>query len=164
MDYHYNNVIVFSLSSDVYGKLSSYRENYHFRNESGGIIVGVLKPAENMIIATDVTEPQKKDKCDTFTYKRAEYGHQDIMDKLWDESQHAKTYLGEWHTHNQRIPHPSFVDRRNWMEISKRKQNSDWLFFVIIGTEQIGIWTIANEKIVRMALMDKKILGGVEHG
>ena len=77
------------------------------------------------------------------------------MDKLWDDSQHAKTYLGEWHTHNQRIPQPSFIDRRNWMEISKRKQNSDWLFFVIVGTEQIGIWTIVNEKIVQMPLMDK---------
>jgi len=155
MEYHYNNMIVFSLSPNVYEKLLSYKDNYHFRIESGGIIVGVLSPADSRIIATDVTEPQKKDKCTAFTYKRAEYGHQQLMDKLWDESQHSKTYLGEWHTHNQCIPQPSFVDRRNWIEISKRDRNSKWLFFVIVGTEKLGIWTIVNEKIVQMVLLDK---------
>ncbi|MCO5388554.1 MAG: Mov34/MPN/PAD-1 family protein [Desulfosporosinus sp.] len=154
MDYIYNDVIALSLSAEVYGRFLAYIDNYNFKIENGGIIVGILNPAKKMIIATDVSEPQKKDRCSAFAYRRAEFGHQEIMDKLWEESQHTKTYLGEWHTHNQRIPLPSFTDRRNWLEISRRKQNSDWLFFVIVGTEQIGIWTIASGKIVQMTKVD----------
>ena len=154
MDY-YNDLICFSLNSEVYDKLINYIENYDFKIESGGIIIGILNPAENQIIATDLTEPQAKDKCTAVTYKRSEYGHQEIMDKLWEESQNFKTYLGEWHTHNQRIPQPSLIDRRNWMKISKRKQNSEWIFFLIVGTEKIGVWTISNEKIVQLELRNK---------
>lgn len=150
MDYIYKDVIALSLSADVYGKYLAYMDKYNFKIENGGIIVGILNPAEKKIIATDVTEPQKKDRCSALGYKRAEFGHQEIMDKLWEESKHTKTYLGEWHTHNQRIPQPSFIDRRNWLEISRRKQNSDWLFFVIVGTVQIGIWTITSGRIVQM--------------
>lgn len=149
MDY-YNDLICFSLNSEVHDKLTNYIGNYDFKIESGGIIIGILNPAEKQIIATDLTEPQAKDKCTAVTYKRSEYGHQEIMDKLWEESQYIKTYLGEWHTHNQRIPQPSLIDRRNWMKISKRKQNSEWIFFLIVGTEQIGVWTISNGEIEQL--------------
>lgn len=153
--HYYNDLICFSLNSEVYDKLINYIENYDFKIESGGIIIGILNPAENQIIATDLTEPQEQDKCTAGTYKRSEYGHQEIMDKLWEESQYFKTYLGEWHTHNQRIPQPSLIDRRNWMKISKRKQNSEWIFFLIVGTEQIGVWTISNGEIVQLELRNK---------
>ena len=155
LKYYYNDEIVFSINPGVCEKLISYMKDYHFRIEKGGIIIGVLNPAEKQIIATDLTEPQKKDKCTAFTYKRAEYGHQERMDKLWEESQYVKTYLGEWHTHNQCIPKPSFGDRRNWIEISERKQNSDWNFFVIIGTQQIGVWTVKDGEIVQMEVKTK---------
>lgn len=152
MKFSYNNLITLSLNSNVSEKLLAYMKNYHFKVESGGIIVGKLNPSDNQIIVTDITEPQRKDKCSAFTYKRAEYAHQKIMDKLWKESQHTKTYIGEWHTHNQPIPQPSFVDIKNWIKISMRKQNSNWLFFIIVGTEQIGIWTIASGEILQMTI------------
>lgn len=155
MDYNYKDMIVLSLSLDVCNKFIEYIEHYNFKVESGGILAGTLLPAEKRILVTDITEPQKKDIRSNFTFRRSEFGHQETMDRLWEESQHKKTYLGEWHTHNQRIPQPSCVDRRNWMKISQRKQNSDWLFFVIIGTEQIGIWTILNGKIAQMDELDK---------
>jgi hypothetical protein len=150
----YNDLICFSLNSEVHEKITYLMRNYHFKIESGGIIIGILNPAEKQIIATDLTEPQAKDRCTAVMYKRSEYGHQERMDKLWEESGYVKTYLGEWHTHNQRIPQPSFTDRRNWMQISRRKQNSEWLFFLIVGTEQIGVWTISNGEIVQMQLID----------
>ena len=154
MNYYYD-LICFSVNSEVHEKLTNYMKNYHFKIESGGIIIGILNPDEKQIIATDLTEPQAKDKCTAVTYKRSEYGHQERMDKLWEESQYVKTYIGEWHTHNQRIPQPSFTDRRNWIQISKRKHNSDWIFFLIVGTEQLGDWTVSNGEIVQMELKDK---------
>lgn len=148
-------MIVLSISPEIYSKFIEYIEQYNFKIESGGIIAGTLLPAEKKIIVTDITEPQKKDIRNIFAFKRSEFGHQEIMDRLWEDSQHKKTYLGEWHTHNQRIPQPSHIDRRNWIKISQRKQNSEWLFFVIIGTEQIGIWSILDGEIVQMNRVDK---------
>lgn len=155
MDYYCENLIIFSIDEAVYQKWTCYLDNYNFEIESGGIIVGKLNPAEKQVIATNITEPQKEDKCTKNAYKRAGYGHQEIMDNLWKESGFAKTYIGEWHTHNESVPHPSWVDRRNWLQISKRKQNSTWLFFVIVGTEQIGVWSVLDGKIVKMEVHDK---------
>lgn len=161
MDYSYNDMITLSISTDVYRKFMEYIEKYNFKIESGGIIAGTLFPAEKKIIMTDLTEPQRKDLRTIFAFKRSEFGHQEIMDKLWEESQHKKTYLGEWHTHNQRIPQPSYIDRRNWIKISQRKQNSDWLFFVIVGTKQIGIWTILGGEIVQVnKVINEHDIGG----
>ena len=151
MDYHYNDLIVFSINSDVYEALASYKEKHTFRIERGGIIAGIIEPAKTQITLTDFTEPQKRDICLPCFYKRAAYGHQEIMDRLWEESQYTKTYLGEWHTHNQRSPQPSNIDAQNWIRISKRNHNSEWLFFLIVGTEQLGVWTVFDDKIVRMA-------------
>lgn len=152
MDYHYKNDLILSLGSSVLEKFRKYIECYHFDNESGGIIVGTLNSGGKEIIVTDVTEPQKKDSSSSIRFKRDEYGHQEIMDQLWEESDYIKTYLGEWHTHNERIPKPSFIDRRNWINISKRKQNSSWLFFIIVGTQELGVWAIEDKKIVKMLI------------
>ncbi len=155
MEYYYENLFVFSIDEDVCQKWTNYINNYNFEIESGGIIVGKLNPAEKQVIATDITEPQNKDKCTKNMYKRAEYGHQEIMDNLWEESGFVKTYIGEWHTHNQRVPHPSWIDRRNWLQISRRRQNSAWLFFVIVGTEKIGVWSVLDGKIVKIEVHGK---------
>lgn len=150
MDYYYEKSIVLSIDEDVYQKWTGYIDNYNFAIESGGIIVGKLNPIEKQVIATDITLPQNNDKCTKNRYIRAELGHQEIMDNLWKESGSVKTYIGEWHTHNQGMPQPSWIDRRNWLQISKRKQNSERLFFVIVGTAQIGVWGVLNGKIVKM--------------
>ncbi len=152
MDYYCEKSMVFSIDEVVYQKWTSYIDNYNFAIESGGIIVGKLNPAKKQVIATDITVPQKEDKCTKNRYIRAELGHQEIMDNLWKESGFAKTYIGEWHTHNQRVPQPSWIDRRNWLQISKRRQNSIWLFFVIVGTEQLGVWTVIEGKIVKLEI------------
>jgi integrative and conjugative element protein (TIGR02256 family) len=94
--------------------------------------------------------PQQNDRCSAFSFKRAVSGHQEIMDSLWEASNHMKTYLGEWHTHRELIPHPSGIDKKNWLEISRRKQNSNWLFFIIVGKSQIRVWTVVNGTIIQM--------------
>lgn len=151
--------IAFLISDEVVAKYYSYIETYDFRIESGGIIAGQLNPAENQILATDITEPCEKDKCSAFSFKRSECGHQKIMNDLWERSGHTKTYLGEWHTHNQKSPQPSYIDIRNWIHISKRQQNSRWLFFIIVGTEEIGVWNVENGKVIKM-VNDNKPAGG----
>ena len=65
-------------------------------------------------------------------------------------------YVGEWHTHPQEIPIPSGQDIKNWKKLA-RKANSevDIFFFVIIGTVNIGIWSLE-----RKTSQIKQIYGG----
>ena len=38
---------------------------------------------------------------------------------LWEQSNELIGYLGEWHTHPQRIPYPSALDLRESKKIAK---------------------------------------------
>lgn len=128
----------------------NYQDNGDFKTESGGIIIGVLHPAQNEIYLTDISTPQPTDKRSSTSFIRTEKGHQQIMNDLWEESNYTKLYLGEWHTHNQNIPIPSGVDLRNWKTISQRNHISERLFFIIVGKKEIRVWMCHNQIIYFM--------------
>ena len=130
-----NNVINF---------YEEYMHEYDFRIESGGIIVGYLNLADKQVIITDITTPFSEDSRGRNYFKRSEYGHQQEMDRLWHESGQKKTYLGEWHTHNQSIPVPSLVDKRDWKRIDKINKNYKQAFFVIVGLNKLKVWTVSD--------------------
>jgi len=154
MRYDYKEKISVIISELVEKQFSEYINCYDYKVEHGGIMAGILKPDKKQIVITDITTPQEGDICRTFSFHRSEKKHQLIMDSLWRESQYTKTYLGEWHTHKEDTPNPSSVDKKNWNEIIKREKNSDWIFFIIIGTKNIGLWTIENGRIVKMSEKD----------
>ena len=118
--------------------------------EQGGILAGYYDKWIDGIIISDITYPQDEDVCGQFRFSRKSSGHQKIMDKLWETSEHTKSYIGEWHTHNQKNPEPSWIDVSNWKKIAKRKQNFDELFFVIVGTHNIGIWCVNYNRSVKI--------------
>ena len=72
----------------------------------------------------------------------------------WEQSNHIKAYLGEWHTHDQDNPSPSFVDKRSWLRISKRNNNFDQSCFIIVGHKEFRLWNIANGEIVEQKGID----------
>ena len=128
--------------------------SYDFAKESGGIIIGTLALAENKVLITNVTTPYQEDKRGSNYFKRAEYGHQQEMDSLWEKSNYRKSYLGEWHTHRQDVPSPSFVDKADWMRIAKKNLNYKQPFFIIVGRKQIKVWTVSQGKVVEMKELD----------
>ncbi len=135
---------------NVWARFLQYQGAEQFTVENGGILVGELNPADRLIIITDCTEPMKEDKRSRFHFFRSENMHQRIMDKLWQESDYKKTYLGEWHTHAEKVPNPSPLDIKEWIRINKKHHNSSFLFFVIIGKDEIGVWTIENGTLCKM--------------
>lgn len=150
MIFFYEELITLEIEKSAQCKFDNYIKNNKFKFESGGILIGTLNHAMNKTIITDITEPQHEDRQSRFMFIRREKGHQDIMDMLWKNSHYTKTYLGEWHTHNEPSPTPSFVDKRNWIKISERDKNSQWLFFIIVGTREIRVWTVIQGKIVAL--------------
>ena len=143
------------LSGKISDFYSEYMKSYDFKVESGGIIVGKLYPMDNKVVVTDVTMPFKKDCRGTNYFKRSEYGHQREMDRLWEISNKKKTYLGDWHTHRQDIPVPSNIDLKDWKRIEARERNCRYAFFIIVGQEEIKVWTISDGLVREMKEVKK---------
>lgn len=138
------------IEEDVLNYFHKIILSYDFAVETGGIIVGEMRPLEDAIAITNVSESFEKDSRGRFHFIRKDERHQEYMDKLWIESGYKKMYLGEWHTHNQKMPIPSSVDIKNWKKIEQRKNVAPELYFIIIGTKRMEIWNAFNGYISRM--------------
>ena len=138
------NNLELCLKDNVWDHFKLLQRANEFSAENGGILIGQLNPAEKQVLITDFTEAMKSDKRSRFHFFRSEKSHQKVMDDLWEESDFTKTYLGEWHTHDEDVPSPSSTDIREWKRICNRQYNSPDLFFIIVGKMEIGIWTIRH--------------------
>ncbi|MDB8803648.1 Mov34/MPN/PAD-1 family protein [Romboutsia sp. 1001216sp1] len=108
--------------------------------ENGGMLIGSARADANIIEINDITEPQELDKSSRFGFHRSDE-HNKILRKKWIESEYKKMYLGEWHTHPQDTPSPSFLDKRSWKNLLKYSiSDSKILIFIIIGFNTIEIW------------------------
>ena len=132
----------FLLKKDVFEVFQEYIKIGDFSIETGGILVGELKPMENAILVTDISKSYEHDRKSRYRFTCKAEGHQEFMDDVWRSSGYKKMYLGEWHTHDQAMPIPSLVDRKTWKKIAGRSNNSPMMVFVIVGTNEIGMWTI----------------------
>lgn len=146
-----NGSMKVGVALEVIQQLRDFQEAHSFEKESGGIIVGYYEITLGGIMISDLTFPQAEDVRGRFRFIRKATGHQDIMDELWKKSGRKKSYLGEWHTHNQEDPIPSLIDKHNWKKIAKREQNFDILYFTIVGTSKIGFWAMQNSTLIQVA-------------
>jgi len=126
-------------------KRVQYEHNY--KKEIGGILVGLYDAEMDTFQITDMSFPLKSDRKYRFRFLRKNIGHQQFMDDLWEKSGHKKAYLGEWHTHDQDTPYPSFMDLKTWERISEQNVNFDTCFFLIIGRRRFIIWTVEKDKV-----------------
>ena len=136
------------ISQEIKEKIEDIQAHHDFRNETGGIIVGIYDTKEMCLRITDFSFPFERDVRRRFRFFRHKEGHQEYMDKLWKESGHIKAYLGEWHTHDQDIPVPSITDKQTWKRIAKQNNNFDQCCFIIIGRKKYQMWTVINDKVV----------------
>ena len=102
--------------------------------EAGGILVGYRRANHLHVVA--LTEPQPLDRRSVTSFERISSFHQELALVLWKKSGGKLDYLGEWHTHPERIPSPSDIDRREWRKLYSRRPTP--LVFIIAGTD--GFW------------------------
>lgn len=82
------------------------------------------------------TAPMAKDQRSRFSFDRFDSKHQEVAVKHWVESNKRCDYLGEWHTHPQKMPAPSWTDEREWRKLLSRTPGA--LIFWIEGIS--GRW------------------------
>ena len=131
--------LLVNLDKKLLTKLLSYRQIRDCDKETGGVLMGELYPSSNRIKITHILV------CKHTNNSR--YGLelnieclQEQMNKIWKDSNGTITYLGDWHTHPEFNPKPSYIDYKTFVKnyyISKFEQNI--LLYIILGLDK-RIW------------------------
>jgi integrative and conjugative element protein (TIGR02256 family) len=104
-------------------------------HEAGGVLIGERK--NRGLTIKLATPPQSADRSSRTRFYRSEQGHQQLVNEAWLASGGRSDYVGEWHTHPEEQPNPSFVDKVGWgyrvMVVRKP------LAVLIIGTSGIFV-------------------------
>lgn len=127
------------LDHNLVNELLSYQQTHDNDFENGGILMGELYPKSNRIKITHilVCEHSKNSKYELELNIKC---LQKQMDKIWDKSNGTITYLGDWHTHPESNPKPSYIDYKTFVKnyfVSTFEQNV--LLYMILGNRG-NIW------------------------
>lgn len=99
--------------SEVVRLLHSYRQMHYASTEAGGILIGERRGQH--IVITDISEPGPSDIRTRNRFERKGDHHQQNVDELFKQSDGFLVYLGEWHTHPEDFPQPSYTDIKSWV-------------------------------------------------
>ena len=137
---------------EAIGKMFKYKQINWMDKEAGGILLGRILEEDNNIIIDDVSEPMLTDKRKRSRFSRQPDGHQEYMNESFQREKGCCFYLGEWHTHPQRIPVHSSIDRKDWERLLKEGFESGCLLFVIVGIDDLKVWygQVENPVIVEL--------------
>lgn len=132
--------------------LMSYRQLSSADLEAGGVLLGRYLLDNDDVIVDQATVPGPRDKRSRFGFFRHKHWHQAHIQRAWEESNHTTTWLGEWHTHPEAYPTPSWVDKRDWRRRLRKDQYEEVLFFLIVGIEAIHAWegNSGNKHIIEL--------------
>lgn len=110
---------------------------YHVEGlpEKGGILMGELFPNKNLIVITNLIEVPSLNRT-SVTYEMDMQFTHNIINETWTQSGGTITYIGDWHTHPEYNPKPSFKDyitfSKNFFQSSI---NQNFLIYIIFGYE-----------------------------
>jgi integrative and conjugative element protein (TIGR02256 family) len=130
----------FQISSQALATMRYYIQDVPAKPEAGGVLLGRHLLGTGDIIVDLVTVPMPSDCQSRFRFFRARRPHQAAIDRAWRASGGTCTYLGEWHTHPEQHPTPSWIDRQNWQRKLLVDRFTDPIFFVIMGTLKTRVW------------------------
>lgn len=111
------------------------------QKEYCGVLLGREITNTSNIVIDKITQPSDADIQKKYYFFRDKKYHQKIIEEEWNKSNGTCNYLGEWHTHLQEVPIPSFTDIKEWKKaLRKFKFDGNELFFIIIGIKEISVW------------------------
>jgi integrative and conjugative element protein (TIGR02256 family) len=129
------------IAPEAVGQLLPFRQLRKRDPEAGGVLLGRHLHEGGHVVVDEVTTPMPEDRATRFTFHRSAAPHQRVIDEVWSRSGGSSVYLGEWHTHPEPEPHPSPTDLADWRSrLSVSGVEAPYLFFLIIGQEQVAAW------------------------
>jgi integrative and conjugative element protein (TIGR02256 family) len=120
-----------------------HRQRYPWQPEAGGILLGKRRGRHLEVLLA--TEPMRTDRRQAFFFEREAQGHAEAARGAWLAGGGLVDYIGEWHTHPQRVPVPSGVDRSEWRKLSGCRPEQSPLLVVIVGTISLHVELLRGE-------------------
>lgn len=142
-----NNELKLVLEDNALNEIYKYEpENY--LHENGGILLGKFNNEENIYVITNVSSTNLKDKKGKNFFIRNKKQAQSIINEIWRQSKGEINYLGEWHTHRENHPSPSFIDKQLVKQmINNKNVEIKNVFMVILGKrKELYVCTISNKR------------------
>lgn len=144
-----NNELKFVIEDNALNDIYRYKpEDYKYEN--GGVLLGKYSKKNNTYIITNVSTTSSKDRKGRYFFIRRKKQAQIIIDKLWKDSKGEINYLGEWHTHDEKYPTPSWIDQKLVKQMINNKNiEIENVFMLILGrNKELYICTIDNSRAI----------------
>lgn len=114
-------------------KLLSYKQTNENSPETGGVLMGELYLKSNKIKITHILVGELTSSSKYGLELNVKYLQKKI-DEIWQKSDGTITYLGDWHTHPEIKPKPSFIDYKTFIKNYYSSQfNQNILLYMILG-------------------------------
>ena len=137
-------------------QMQAFAQHRWWDREAGGVLMGRHLLDSHDVVVDEVSTPQdtdRRDRCNFFRSRK----HEQVSRQRWLQEHNTSAYLGLWHTHPERDPSPSGVDRNDWQQaVTSDTYEGDRLFFPIIGTHCIRVWTISRPGAFRELMPEDK--------
>ncbi|KAA6345214.1 hypothetical protein EZS27_007190 [termite gut metagenome] len=138
---------IIHVSDEILSILDKYKQK-NYQNESGGIILGSVYE-DNNIYLSKLSEPNASDKSSRYSFERDKKTAQMIVNSEFYKSDGKVIYLGEWHTHPESNPSPSFTDiKMIKKQYKNNKINEDFLILLVQGIEKLYIGIYNDNQLI----------------
>lgn len=132
LEYELPNALgILRLERPVVEHLYKHRQNRPWRREAGGQLFATLQ--DGVVRIVEATGPRTTDKRTCWSYVPDRAAEQTEIRVRYLEGLH---FVGDWHTHRQRLPQPSGTDRDSVADmVRKSAHDLSGFFLIIVGTE-----------------------------
>ena len=127
------------MSDEVLAIWRKHRQTAADATESFGVLMGTTSVDRREVWIEAVTTPMAHDRCSRFSFALRDPGHQRAVCREFGCSEGRAIYLGTWHTHPERAPKPSGLDRSDWVACLRANPKRP-LAFVLVGTDEVRVF------------------------
>lgn len=138
--------LIVKFDEDVIKTFEKYQQKSG-EYESGGILIGEIYPSSNKVVVKEAIISVNAMR--SFTGVNIDKKEmQKKLDECRKQSNFKYYYLGDWHTHPEKNPKPSWIDRISYWQTCKKAQlMTNFIIFIIIGNGdniQDELWMDVN--------------------
>lgn len=140
-------------------QMQAFAQRRWWDREAGGVLMGRHLLDSHDLVVDEVSTPQNSDRRGRCNFFRS-YKHEQVAHQRWLHEHSTSAYLGLWHTHPERDPTPSGVDIRDWENaVANDVYEGNRLFFLIVGTECIRVWTKTRRGPIKELVEVRRVNG-----
>lgn len=133
------------LTEHVLVVLEQYKQTEMQDNEAAGVLLGERR-GEHVVI-TDLSEPGFGDLRQRYLVDRRGKHHQQKVDDCFKLSEGTVNYIGEWHTHPEDSPQPSYQDKSSW---SANLKGGTPMIVLIVGIKEFWVGKMKGTSLLKL--------------